>query len=564
MEQTSLLEPMDVENKSVEPPIEQPSMEPTSAEQTSVEHTSVEPTSAEPPSLQTTTLDTTQTPLTTSSLTSKPVSDPIDEILKELDEADNNAQAEAEAQLALETQTQNDTTSPTKPETELTAHTSVQHTSAQHTNVQQTSPKSTTREPVRKKPIEPMVGARAAMERRSQQEQKRGRGMMFVVAIMAIVAGAIVAWVNLSPSFLPTVQSPFSTITKGTSAADSVADSVGDTSTEDSVGDTGVAETNATGTDTQDNAQDTTATDSVGDTSAEDSVGDTNTEDSVGDTSVGDSVADTSTEDSAADSVGDTSADDGNNLSQPKTVNTVTITPDVESVADPVEETETQNGENTPIIKQENRLTQDEGENQQDSNATQEQINNQPTQPITTSAILYESGNAGQIDQALSGFTEWKAIPQPLETGGPSRKKVIHARVEFPQRNMILFMNITNHDFQQLPASHLIDLTFVVPKETGSLAVENVNQIILKETQQDVGKVLNATPTKIDDGIFLLALNNLEQIRQNNETLLLQRNWIDIPIQFSNGAKALITLEKGGAGDKVFNEVFASWDGGGG
>ena len=214
-------------------------------------------------------------------------------------------------------------------------------------------------------------------------------------------------------------------------------------------------------------------------------------------------------------------------LTEPKTVKTVTIKPKVKE-----EETEVAEPEPSP----------------------------EPTAQIAkTKAVLYETGSDGKVDQALNGEIQWSATPQPLEAGGPSRKKVIHARIEFPDRQMLVFMNITNHDFQQLPASHLIDITFVIPKEVSDSAVENVSQFILKDNEEDIGKILNATATKIDEGIFLLALNNLEQARQDNEKLLLNRKWIDIPIQYRNGTKALISLEKGATGDKVFKEVFSTW-----
>ena len=67
-------------------------------------------------------------------------------------------------------------------------------------------------------------------------------------------------------------------------------------------------------------------------------------------------------------------------------------------------------------------------------------------------------------------------------------------------------------------------------------------------------------PARIADGIFLIALNNLEQATLKNENLLKTRDWIDIPMQYRTGRRALMTIEKGLPGAKVFEEVFGVWD----
>ena len=36
--------------------------------------------------------------------------------------------------------------------------------------------------------------------------------------------------------------------------------------------------------------------------------------------------------------------------------------------------------------------------------------------------------------------------------------------------------------------------------------------------------------------------------------------WIDIPLGYQTGRRALITLEKGVPGERVFNEVFSAWE----
>ena len=66
-------------------------------------------------------------------------------------------------------------------------------------------------------------------------------------------------------------------------------------------------------------------------------------------------------------------------------------------------------------------------------------------------------------------------------------------------------------------------------------------------------------PAKLGDGLFLIALNNLDQARATNVNLLSTRGWIDIPLQYRTGRRALVTLEKGAEGTRVFSEAFDAW-----
>jgi len=41
---------------------------------------------------------------------------------------------------------------------------------------------------------------------------------------------------------------------------------------------------------------------------------------------------------------------------------------------------------------------------------------------------------------------------------------------------------------------------------------------------------------------------------------LLESSWIDVPLGYTTGRRALVTLEKGALGNKVFKDAFADWD----
>ena len=64
---------------------------------------------------------------------------------------------------------------------------------------------------------------------------------------------------------------------------------------------------------------------------------------------------------------------------------------------------------------------------------------------------------------------------------------------------------------------------------------------------------------KIPDGFFLVALNESKAERDANLTLLRRQSWIDIPVVYKSGRRALFTMEKGVPGDKVFDEALKAW-----
>ena len=47
---------------------------------------------------------------------------------------------------------------------------------------------------------------------------------------------------------------------------------------------------------------------------------------------------------------------------------------------------------------------------------------------------------------------------------------------------------------------------------------------------------------------------------ERNLELLQERAWLDIPLVYNNGRRAILAVEKGDSGRKAFKEAFAKWD----
>jgi len=136
---------------------------------------------------------------------------------------------------------------------------------------------------------------------------------------------------------------------------------------------------------------------------------------------------------------------------------------------------------------------------------------------------------------------------------------VIVGNMEVPEKGMTVEVNIKRNLDQALSASHIIELTFDVPDGFAGGGIENIARFVLKPTEEARGEPLVAVPVKVSDGYFLIALDNLEQAVQVNNQLMLNSSWIDIPLSYSTGKRALLTLEKGGSGEQVFKEAFSDW-----
>ncbi len=173
------------------------------------------------------------------------------------------------------------------------------------------------------------------------------------------------------------------------------------------------------------------------------------------------------------------------------------------------------------------------------------------------SAILYEEGTSQGENSFDAGAVRWSLTQEDIGAG--TNEPVINGRMDIPGRNVVLLLTLKRNVDPALPASHLIELIFAVPDEFSGGAIADINRFVMKESEQSRGENLVGVPAKLGDGLFLIALNNLDQARATNVNLLSTRGWIDIPLQYRTGRRALVTLEKGAEGTRVFSEAFDAW-----
>ncbi|RST88250.1 hypothetical protein EJC49_00685 [Aquibium carbonis] len=183
---------------------------------------------------------------------------------------------------------------------------------------------------------------------------------------------------------------------------------------------------------------------------------------------------------------------------------------------------------------------------------------NEAAVPVGQRAIFYEERTSVAQGSAEPGATVWSLIQESPGNDLPP-EPAIRAEASVPGRDIQLRMTIRRNADKSLPASHIVELIFITPENFAGGAIDNVLRMTMKETEESAGSPLAGMTAKIADGFFLLALNDEKQARDANNSLLSRQNWIDVPIVYKSGRRALMTMEKGIPGEQVFEQALRAW-----
>tara|TARA_R110000751_G_scaffold234229_3_gene335563 strand:+ start:188967 stop:190562 length:1596 start_codon:yes stop_codon:yes gene_type:complete len=173
--------------------------------------------------------------------------------------------------------------------------------------------------------------------------------------------------------------------------------------------------------------------------------------------------------------------------------------------------------------------------------------------------FLYEERLGQEAPTAEQGTVVWSIVRESPGDNLPP-EPAIQAQINIPGKSMGALMTIKRNADQSLPASHLIEILFDLGGNFTGNGIKSVQNFALKQTEQDTGDSLIAVPAQITDTFFMIALNDYVEAVQLNLRLLRERNWIDLPVSYGNGRRALLTLEKGSTGAEVFDQVIRAWE----
>jgi hypothetical protein len=175
-------------------------------------------------------------------------------------------------------------------------------------------------------------------------------------------------------------------------------------------------------------------------------------------------------------------------------------------------------------------------------------------------AIFYEERTNTAEGSAETGAIVWSLVQESPGDGQPP-EPAIRAEATIPGKELQLRMTIRRNADKTLPASHIVEMIFLTPDTFEGGGIENVLRVSFKSSEQETGSPLIGMPAKIADGFFLVALNDSKPEMDSNMSLLQRQSWIDVPIVYKSGRRALFTMEKGLPGEKVFAEAIKAWQG---
>ncbi|MFC3691260.1 hypothetical protein [Chenggangzhangella methanolivorans] len=177
---------------------------------------------------------------------------------------------------------------------------------------------------------------------------------------------------------------------------------------------------------------------------------------------------------------------------------------------------------------------------------------------VAQRAVLYEEGPNQQSGEASQGTVTWRT---ESVSGGPDQalETALRGDIDIPGRKLRATLTIRRNADATLPASHTIEIQFTLPEDFPNAGISNVPGVLMKADEAARGAAVSGLSVRVTSGFFLIGLSNMDTERSVNEQLLRDRGWIDIPILYDNGRRAVLTLEKGTPGSQAFQEAFSAW-----
>jgi hypothetical protein len=181
-----------------------------------------------------------------------------------------------------------------------------------------------------------------------------------------------------------------------------------------------------------------------------------------------------------------------------------------------------------------------------------------PGATVAQKVVLYEEDPNDPQGRRFVGSAIWRTERVSPGSGQPE-DVAIRADVEIPDRKLTMTWSLRRNTDKSLPATHTVEIMFRLPQDFPAGAVTSVPGILMKQTEQTRGAPLAGHAVKVTDSYYLIGLSSIDADREANLRMLKERGWFDIPVVYSNKRRAILAVEKGSPGERVFAEAFAAW-----
>jgi hypothetical protein len=184
----------------------------------------------------------------------------------------------------------------------------------------------------------------------------------------------------------------------------------------------------------------------------------------------------------------------------------------------------------------------------------------QPAPTAAQKVVLYEEDDpADPNGKRFVGSAIWRTETVTPAPGQPP-ELAVRADVEVPERKLAMTWSLRRNTDKGLPATHVVEIMFKLPADFPTGGIVSVPGILMKQAEQTRGVPLAGLAVKVTAGFYLIGLSNLDADKERNLQLLKERGWFDIPVVYSNHRRAILAIEKGTPGERVFADAFKAWE----
>jgi hypothetical protein len=183
---------------------------------------------------------------------------------------------------------------------------------------------------------------------------------------------------------------------------------------------------------------------------------------------------------------------------------------------------------------------------------------NAPAAAVAQKVVLYDEDSNDPQGKRYVGSALWRT--ETVSPGpGLAPELAVRADIEIPERKLRMTWSLRRNSDKALPASHTIEIMFTLPADFPEGGIGNVPGVLMKQSEQARGVPLAGLAVKVTNGYFLIGLSAVEADQQRNIQLLKERDWFDVPVVYTSGKRAILAMEKGAPGTRIFEEAFRAW-----
>jgi hypothetical protein len=178
--------------------------------------------------------------------------------------------------------------------------------------------------------------------------------------------------------------------------------------------------------------------------------------------------------------------------------------------------------------------------------------------PVAQRAVLYEEDPTDSKGKRYTGGVTWRTENISPTSGAPP-ELVVKADLNVVDAKTAVSMTFRRNTDRTMPASHVVEIKFDRPREAPYGEVSKLHGFLMKQEGTVHGAPLEGEAAKVTSGHFMVALASGAPQLQRNLKLLKENSWFEVVIDYSNGSKAILAIDKGASGEQAFKEAFAAW-----